>query len=104
MLRLERHALGPRVYVLRRRIHEYHLGLAILLVLAVGAALDRLRLDLAAVLAAVGGVWLVAKDWRDLFRPNATRRYGASACIGARRRCEPRVAATSCRLWRRSWR
>src|SRR6266550_3274080 len=100
MLRLERHALGPRVYVLRRRIHEYHLGLAILLVLAVGAALDWLRYDLAAALAAVAGVWLVAKDWRDLI----PSQRDTAACIGARRRFEPCVAATSCRRWPRSWR
>ena len=86
MLRLERHALGPRVYVLRRRIHEYHLGLAILLVLAVGAALDWLRLDLAAVLAAVGGVWLVAKDWRDLV---PSQRDTALWRVGLHRRPTP---------------
>src|SRR6266566_950717 len=95
MLRLERHALGPRVYVLRRRIHEYHLGLAILLVLAVGAALDWLRYDLAAVLAAVAGVWLVAKDWRDLVpsqRDTASWRlglHGRSAPLRAVRRGDP---------------
>ena len=83
MLRLERHALGPRVYVLRRRIHEYHLGLAILLVLAVSAALDWLHFDLAAVLAAVAGVWLVAKDWRDLI---PSQRDTASWRVGLHRR------------------
>ena len=38
MLRLERHPFGPRVYLLRRRIHEYHLGLAILVALAAGSS------------------------------------------------------------------
>src|SRR2546430_9201761 len=66
MLRLERHPFGPRVYVLHRRIHEYHLGLAVLAALAVGAFFDVVDLGLATALAAVAGVWLVAKDWRDL--------------------------------------
>src|SRR2546430_13117533 len=65
MLRLERHPFGPRVYVLHRRIHEYHLGLAVLAALAVGAFFDVVDLGLATALAAVAGVWLVAKDWRD---------------------------------------
>src|SRR6266478_1432231 len=66
MLRLERHPFGPRVYFLRRRIHEYHLGLAVLLGLAVGAFFGLDDLGLATGLAAVAGLWLVAKDWRDL--------------------------------------
>src|SRR5256885_14207891 len=69
MLRLERHPFGPRVYVLHRRIHEYHLGLAVLAALAVGAFFDVVDLGLATALAAVAGVWLVAKDWRDLAPP-----------------------------------
>ncbi len=31
MIRLRRHALGPRCYVLGRRLHEWHVGLAVLL-------------------------------------------------------------------------
>ena len=79
MLRLERHPFGPRVYVLRRRIHEYHLGLALLVGLAVGAALDVVDLGLATVLAGLAGGWLVAKDWRDLMpskRDSATWQLG----------------------------
>src|SRR6478735_7897699 len=66
LLRVEHHALGPRVYVLGARIHEWHLGCGVLLLL--------LGLDLGGVLTgglaayAIGflGGWLIAKDWRDL--------------------------------------
>src|SRR5437762_13540509 len=65
MLRLERHPFGPRVYLLHRRIHEYHLGLAILVALAAGSFLDDVDLGLTTILAALVGVWLVSKAWRD---------------------------------------
>ena len=86
MLRLERHPFGPRVYVLRRRIHEYHLGLAVLLALAVGSFFDAVDLGLATALAAVVGVWLVAKDWRDLV---PSKRDSASWQMGLHRRVAP---------------
>ena len=41
MLKVERHRLGPRVYVLGRRIHEWHLGLAVLAGDAVAACCTR---------------------------------------------------------------
>src|SRR3954463_1943387 len=66
MLRLDRHPLGPRVYVLGTRVHEWHLGAALLLALIVGGLTDRLDLSLASGIAAFAGVWLVAKDWRDV--------------------------------------
>jgi lysyl-tRNA synthetase class 2 len=66
VLRIDRHRLGPRVYVLGTRIHEWHLGLALLLALAVGAFADRVDEGLGTAAAAVVGVWLIAKDWRDL--------------------------------------
>jgi lysyl-tRNA synthetase class 2 len=86
MLRLERHPFGPRVYFLRRRIHEYHLGLAVLLGLAVGAFFGLDDLGLATGLAAVAGVWLVAKDWRDLV---PSKRDSASWQMGLHRRVAP---------------
>jgi lysyl-tRNA synthetase, class II len=67
MLRVERHRLGLRLYVLRRRLHEWHLGLAVLVADAVAFWMDWLSLVPALVLAAVG-LWLVAKDWADLTR------------------------------------
>lgn len=67
MLRIERHSLGPRVFVLGLRIHEVALGLGVLAVLLVGclaevwAPTDRVQAF------SVFGSWLVVKDWRDLF-------------------------------------
>ena len=86
MLRLERHPFGPRVYVLRRRIHEYHLGLAVLTALAVGSFFDIVDLGLATGLAALVGFWLVAKDWRDLV---PSKRDSASWQMGLHRRAAP---------------
>jgi hypothetical protein len=40
MLRIERHALGPRVYVLGLRVHECALGLGVLAVTAAGFAAE----------------------------------------------------------------
>src|SRR5581483_7542557 len=65
LLRLERHRLGPRVYVLGRRVHEWHLGLALVAAAVVVAALGRVGLLAAVVIAVVGG-WLLVKDWPDL--------------------------------------
>ena len=41
MLELHRHPLGVRVYVLRRRIHEWHVGFALLAVAALLAFTGR---------------------------------------------------------------
>ena len=86
MLRLERHPFGPRVYVLRRRIHEYHLGLTVLVVLVVGSFFDLVDLSLATALAALVGVWLVAKDWRDIV---PSKRDTASWQMGLHQRAAP---------------
>ena len=66
--RLERHPLGPRIHVGGVRWHEWHLGLAILAALAVGLALGVVHDALPTLLALAAGVWLIAKDWRDIFR------------------------------------
>jgi lysyl-tRNA synthetase class 2 len=86
MLRLERHPFGPRVYVLRRRIHEYHLGLAILTALAVGSLLHVVDLGLGTVLASLAGLWLVFKDWRDVV---PSKRDSATWQVGLHRRAAP---------------
>jgi lysyl-tRNA synthetase class 2 len=86
MLRLERHPFGPRVYVLRRRIHEYHLGLAILAALVAGSLFDDVELGLTTALAALAGLWLVAKDWRDLV---PSKRDSATWQLGLHRRAAP---------------
>jgi hypothetical protein len=66
VLRLERHPLGLRLYVFGMRLHEWHLGAAILVALVVGAAVGFVDLTLPTSLAALAGIWLVAKDWHDL--------------------------------------
>jgi lysyl-tRNA synthetase class 2 len=65
-IRVERHALGPRVYVLGHRAHEWHLGASLLALLALGVAVGVVREALPITLAAGAAVWLVAKDWPDL--------------------------------------
>jgi lysyl-tRNA synthetase class 2 len=66
LLRIDRHRLGPRVYVLGARIHEWHLGAALLLALGLGAAFRDVDPGFATGAAVFVGIWLVAKDWRDL--------------------------------------
>ncbi|MGH2973065.1 MAG: hypothetical protein ACRDNM_05190 [Gaiellaceae bacterium] len=67
MLRLERHRLGPRVFVCGLRIHEFALGFAVLATLLVGGLTGAWELTRATAAATAGGSWLVIKDWRDLF-------------------------------------
>jgi lysyl-tRNA synthetase class 2 len=61
---VERHELGPRLYVAGRRVHEWHAGLALL---ASVAAIPPLHGSPAGWTLAVIGAWLVIKDWNDLF-------------------------------------
>lgn len=67
MLRLERHHLGPRVYLCGLRIHEFALGFGVLAVLLVGGIAELWGLTHPTEVAASFGTWLIAKDWRDLF-------------------------------------
>ena len=67
MLRLERHPLGPRVYVRNLRIHEVALGLGVLAVLLLGGFTELWDLTRRTEVAALLGTWLIGKDWRDLF-------------------------------------
>ena len=77
---MEAHELGPRCYVFGLRVHECHLGLALLPVAALlwdaaGWAAGAVALFLAA--------WLVVKDWRDLFpatRDTAAWSIGPHRC------------------------
>ncbi|MGZ4309627.1 MAG: phosphatidylglycerol lysyltransferase domain-containing protein [Gaiellaceae bacterium] len=86
MLRIDRHRLGPRVYVLGTRVHEWHLGAALLLGLALAAAFRDLDPSLATGAAIFIGVWLVAKDWHDLV---PSRRDTASWRLGLHLRPAP---------------
>jgi len=66
VLRLERHRLGPRVYVLGRRVHEWQLGSGVgaaALTVWLAGSLD----GTAAAALGATAAWLVLKDWRDLF-------------------------------------
>jgi hypothetical protein len=67
VLRLERHRLGPRVYVCGLRIHEFALGFAVLGAILAGGLADAWELTRTTALASAAGSWLVIKDWRDLF-------------------------------------
>jgi lysyl-tRNA synthetase, class II len=101
MLRIDRHRLGPRVYVLGARVHEWHLGAAVLLALTGALAFDRIEQRVTALAIASAGVWLVAKDWQDLLpsrRDTAAWRLGLHTCPAPLARVErfaplPRLAA-----------
>ena len=67
MLRVERHRLGPRVYLYGLRIHEFALGFGVLAVLLVGGSTELWDLTRRTEVAALFGTWLIGKDWRDLF-------------------------------------
>jgi hypothetical protein len=79
--RLERHELGPRVYFLGYRLHEWHLGVGIMVVLAVGVAAG-VHDALPTLLAAAAGVWLVAKDWRDISSTRCPWTWPRRICPG----------------------
>jgi lysyl-tRNA synthetase class 2 len=86
VLRVERHALGVRISVLGQRVHEWQLGAVVLLTLAVGALTGHVHASFAAILAALAGLWLVAKDWHDLV---PARRDTAAWRVGLHRRPHP---------------
>jgi hypothetical protein len=65
-VRVERHPLGARLHLAGFRLHEWHLGSAILLALAAGAVFHRVDDNLTATLAAFAGVWLIYKVWHDI--------------------------------------
>jgi hypothetical protein len=67
VLHLERHRLGPRVYLFGLRIHEFALGFAVLAVLLVGGFAEVWDLTRRTEAAGLFGTWLIGKDWRDLF-------------------------------------
>ena len=79
MLRLDRHPLRTAGLCLGTRVHEWHLGAVLLLGVAVGALLDRVGDGFTTVAAIAAGLWLIAKDWRDVFpaqRDSAAWRLG----------------------------
>ena len=85
-IRIERHELGVRLYVFRVRLHEWHLGAAILLAVLVGALVGFVHFTFTATLAGFAGLWLLVKDWHDLI---PSRRDTASWRLGVHRRPHP---------------
>ncbi|MGZ4310102.1 MAG: bifunctional lysylphosphatidylglycerol flippase/synthetase MprF [Gaiellaceae bacterium] len=66
LLQVERHLLGPRVYVLGVRLHEWHLGAGVLAALGVGALLGFVHDTWTTALVVLAGLWLFVKDIRDV--------------------------------------
>jgi lysyl-tRNA synthetase class 2 len=83
VISVQRHPLGPRVFVFRHRVHEYLLGIVVELALAAGWLVGALRPGIAFWAVAAAGGWLIAKDWQDLF-PH--RRDTACWSVGLHRR------------------
>jgi lysyl-tRNA synthetase, class II len=87
LLRLERHRLGPRVYVHGIRVHEWHLGVVLAAAYVAAIRLGLVHVRYSAMLALpAAGLWLIAKDWRDLFR---SQRDTASWQLGLHRPVPP---------------
>ena len=86
---IHRHPLGPRVYVVGRRVHECTAGVIAVAVLALLMATHHAhhhRLEGAVGLVAV---WMIAKDWPDFF-PSRRDTYGWR--FGLHRRGEAELA------------
>jgi lysyl-tRNA synthetase class 2 len=77
---VERHAMGPRLYVLGRRAHECHVGLGLAGAAGLCALLGAGVLP--ALVLGVLALWLTAKDWRDL---RAVTRDTAAWSLGIHR-------------------
>jgi hypothetical protein len=79
IIRIERHELGPRVFVIGRRVHEYQAGFPLLALSPVASLVGSILCSLAVALV---GAWLVVKDWPDLFPATRDR---ASWSLGVHR-------------------
>lgn len=79
---IEQHRLGPRVYFLGRRWHDWHLGGLLLVALGLAVVTGLMRNLVVAVLIALIAAWLITKDWRDL---TAKRRDTAAWRLGLHR-------------------
>ncbi|HEX6457470.1 MAG TPA: phosphatidylglycerol lysyltransferase domain-containing protein [Thermoleophilaceae bacterium] len=67
VFRVERHELGPRLYVLGRRVHECHAGIVLVGLAATSLVLGwSLPAALPLTVLAIGS-WFLWKDWHDLF-------------------------------------
>jgi lysyl-tRNA synthetase class 2 len=64
VLKVQKHELGPRLYVAGRRVHEWQGGVALI---AAALAVAPLRGSPAGWTMGLLGAWLFIKDWHDLF-------------------------------------
>jgi lysyl-tRNA synthetase, class II len=88
LLRIELHDLGPRAWLLGHRLHEWQVGVALVTGLLAGWTLDVWGPSPAAELVAAVGLWMLIKDWRDVFprtRDTATWRLGVHRRVRALR-------------------
>jgi hypothetical protein len=91
VLDIRRHPLGPRVYLVGRRVHECTAGViavAVLALLTLTHHAHHHRLEGAVGLVAV---WMIAKDWPDFF-PSRRDTYGWR--LGLHRRGDAELAVT----------
>jgi hypothetical protein len=100
LLSIERHRLGPRVYVLGRRVHEYQVGLASLAGCPLVSVAGWAPFLPWTALGALAGLWLVVKDWPDLFpatRDRASWRVGIHRL--PRKKAEPGARTGQASPW-----
>src|SRR6266550_8774509 len=82
-LRIELHELGPRAWLLGRRLHEWEVGAALVAAILAAWTFDIWDPTPAGELVAALGLWMLIKDWRDVFpRTRDTARWR----IGVHRR------------------
>ena len=86
MVRLERHPRGPRLYVGRVRVHEWQLGVGLLVLVLAGWLGDLWPFASWTLLVAVASAYMVAKDWRDLV---PSKRETGTWSIGFHRQLAP---------------
>jgi hypothetical protein len=91
-LAIERHRLGPRVFVLGRRVHEYQVGLAALAACPLVSVAGWAPFLPWTALGALAGLWLVVKDWPDLFPSTRDRASWRLGLHRLPRRTEPSQA------------
>ena len=72
-LHVERHELGPRLFVFRRRVHEWTVGAVLVVGLTALLATRVLALDEATIALLGLGLWLFVKDRHDLFPSHRDR-------------------------------
>jgi lysyl-tRNA synthetase, class II len=86
IVQIERHSHGPRLFVLGVRVHECHLGIALLGTDLAGLLAHAWAPSLWSVLVALAGGWMLLKDGRDLV---PSLRDTGSWRLGVHRRFAP---------------